>query len=114
MNFSDFFKSLKLDTWYKVFVYLGGIFLTVSFFLEVKGITNWQLQLLAGGIFFLGVGEWKNHKVLSGIKPPNVYTGPAALVSTTVRKPDFFGLFFDFVGLALLGLGVWSIIKPLI
>ena len=56
MSIGDFFKGLILDAWYKAFMYIGGIALLLSFFLDVKGITNAQLQLMAGGVFLLGIG----------------------------------------------------------
>lgn len=110
MSIGDFFKGLILDAWYKAFMYIGGIVLLLSFFLDVKGITNAQLQLMAGGMFLLGIGEWKNHKAESWIKPPNVYTGPAALITQTVWRPDIIGLVLDLIGLVLLVMGAVSII----
>ncbi len=109
MDFSGFFKSLVIDSWYKVFVYLGGIILLISFFVEVKGISNSQLQLLSGGCFFLGMGEWKNHTTISWIKPPNVYTGGAMLLEKVIWRPTLIGIVFDLVGFYLLYLGVKSL-----
>ncbi len=109
MNLSDFLKNLQLDTWYKAFMYIGGIVLVGSFFLEVKGITNTQLQLVSAGLFFIGIGEWKNHKSESFIKPPNAYTGPAALITHSVWKPDLIGLLLDVAGLVLMIMGIRSI-----
>jgi len=111
MGLPDIFLNLKIDRWYKVFVYLGGFVLVVSLFVEVRGITNAQLQLISSGFFFIGIGEWKNHKVASWIKPPNVYTGPTALVQVPIRKADLFGICLDIIGLTLIILGVWNIIK---
>ncbi len=111
MGFSDIFQNLKIDTWYKVFVYLGGVVLVISLFVEVKGITNTQLQLLSAGCFFIGIGEWKNHKVEVWTKPPNVYTGPAALIQVPIRKADMIGIILDVVGLVLIIFGGWNIIK---
>jgi len=111
MDVKDFLKSLAIDAWYKAVMYLGGVLLTISFSLEVKGLTNHQLQLLAGGAFFFGLGEWKNHKVATWIKPPSAYTGGPALMSATVRKADFLGLVLDIVGFTLIVLGIVSIIR---
>lgn len=110
MNVSDILKGLLIDSWYKALMSIGGIALVGSFFFEVQGITNRQLQMIAAGLFFLGLGEWKNHKEESYIKPPNVYTGPTALITVTSWKPDVIGLFFDLLGIILLISGVWSII----
>jgi hypothetical protein len=110
MSIGDFFKGLVLDAWYKAFMYVGGIALLLSFFLDVKGLTNSQLQLIAGGIFLIGIGEWNNHKKDSWIKPPNAYTGPTALITQTVWRPDLFGLALDLLGVALLITGAVSIV----
>jgi len=112
MNLGDLLKSLALDTWYKATMYLGGVILAFSFFVDVKGITNAQLQLLAGGAFLVGLGEWKNHKVVSWFKPPNVYTGGPALMSAPVRQPDALGLLLDLTGCVLVVLGIVNIVRP--
>jgi len=110
MSLGDFFKSLAIDTWYKALVYIGGIVLVLSFFIEVKGISNSQLQLISGGVFILGLGEWKNHKFLPMIKPPNAYTGPAMFMNVPVWKPDPVGLLLDLAGIALVVAGARAII----
>lgn len=102
-------KGLALDRWYKVLIMIGGTLLVVAFFKEVKGITNVQLQLLSAGVLLVGLGEWKNHKVASYIKPPNFYTGPTALISYPVREADFVGLILELTGAALIARGAWSI-----
>lgn len=110
MSPPDTFKSLKLDTWYKALVYLGGVTFLFALFVDVKGITNGQLQLLSLGIFLIGIGEWKNHKTANWIKPANVYTGGAALMSAKVRHPDPFGRVCDILGFVLIVLSVILII----
>lgn len=110
MSVPDVFKNLVLDTWYKALVYIGGLGFIVSLFAEVKGLTNGQAQLLTLGFFLIGIGEWKNHKTASWFKPPNVYTGGAALMSAKVRQPDGFGLTCDVLGVLLMFIGIVSVI----
>lgn len=102
MDASELLKQFKIDVWYKAFVYLGGIVFAFSLFVDVKGLTNSQVQLLSGGAFLLGIGEWKNHKLHSWIKPANAYTGGAALMTETVRQPDFVGIALDLIGTGLM------------
>ncbi len=111
MDVTDLLKSFVIDTWYKAIVYLGGAVFAFSVFFEVKGLTNSQLQLLSGGAFLVGIGEWKNHKVAAWIKPPNAYTGGAALMQRTVRNPDFVGILLETVGIALVLVGAWRILR---
>jgi hypothetical protein len=55
----------------------------------------------------------ENHKTLAWFKPPNVYTGGAALMQTKVRQADVFGILLDVVGVVLLLVGFWKIIARL-
>lgn len=111
MDIGDLLKQLELDVWYKVFILIGSVALVASLFLPVQGISNSQLQMLAGGILLVGLGEWKNHKLQSVIKEANAYTGPAALLTYSVRKPDLFGVILELAGVALLTISVVSIIR---
>jgi hypothetical protein len=111
MDIGDFLKGLAIDAWYKALMYLGGAIFAVSLFVDVKGIGNVTVQFLSGGAFLLGLGEWKNHKIQSWIKPPNAYTGGAALMSSTVRKPDFVGIVLAILGVVLLCVAAWRIVR---
>jgi hypothetical protein len=106
MDISKLLSNLKIDVWYKALFYIGSLCLVGSLFVDVKAITNGQLQLLSAGAMCIGLGEWKNHKVASWIKPPNVYTGGPALMSAPIRCPDVLGIVFDLIGIALLVIGV--------
>jgi len=111
MDLPEPLKSLKLDTWYMVIMYLGGFAFIVSLVAPVKGMTNSQLELLSGGAFLCGLGEWKNHKVKSVFKPPNAYTGPAGIMQWTERSPDFLGILFDVVGIGLMALSILRMVR---
>lgn len=104
MSFSNIFASLAIDRWYKAFVYLGGSVLIVGFFVEAKGITNAQLQMLSGGVFLFGIGEWKNHKVA-------VRREGCGFLEIPVRSADWLGITLDFIGVVLIILGMGSIMK---
>ena len=99
MTAPDLLKNLKLDEYYMVFIYLGAFFLVISFFIPIQWLSNEQLGLFAFGILCVGLGEWKNHKLISKIKPPNAYTGGAALIEYKIRMPDFIGNLLIFIGL---------------
>jgi len=108
----DILNKLALDAWYKVLVYVGAIFFGVGLLNDVRVITNGQLMLLGSGLFFIGVGEWKNRKVISEFKEANAYTGPAGILSAKIRKPDMLGRLFDAIGVLLVVLAVWQIVEP--
>ena len=99
---SDFLKNLALDSWFKVCIYLGGILVICSMFFEPKWLTNEQIGFAGLFLLFLGLGEWKNEKKEYDIKPPNAYTGPAAFLEFTVRRPDGLGITFLLLSLVFL------------
>jgi hypothetical protein len=109
VDVGGFLKSFALDTWYKALMYAGALLFAVGLTVNVRGITNGEALLIGFGFFAIGLGEWKNHKVASWFKPPNVYTGPAAFMEAPVRKADALGLFLDFCGVVSLCIGVWHI-----
>jgi hypothetical protein len=110
MNPGNLLSALALDAWYKVTMYVSGVVLILALFLDVKGIQPANLQLLALGVLLLSLGEWKNHKVQSYIKPPNVYTGPTALIEATVRKPDLVGVLLVLSGAGFIVLGILRVL----
>ena len=70
-----------------------------------------QLILFSFGILLIGLGEWKNHKNCSWIKPPNAYTGPATVIKTKSRTADLVGVIFNFIGIVLIILAFIDLIK---
>ena len=109
MEPSGIFKNLSLDMWYKALVYVGGIILILSIFMEVKGIANIHVQLLSLGVFLIGLGEWKNHKIQLITRSPSI-TDPGALIQAYVRKNDLFGVILEIVGGFCLVVGLISVI----
>lgn len=105
----DIFKNLELDAWYMVLICLGGLIFVFSLFVPTQWISNKQAILLSSGMLLIGLGEWKNHKYHSWIKPPNVYTGPTAFIQTKVRQSDPLGLILDGIGTILIIFGVLSL-----
>ena len=110
MDIPKLLEKLSLDAWYKVLILIGFTLFVISLLFEIHGITNKQLLLLSGGLFLIGLGEWKNHKIITGIKPPNAYTGPAAIISQTKWLPDVIGVIMDLIGILMLVLFICSIL----
>ena len=109
---SEILNKLALDAWYKVLIYVGAIFFSLGLLKDVHVITNGQLMLLSSGLFFVGIGEWKNRKVGSEFKTANAYTGPAGIISAEIRQPNMLGQLFNIIGALLFVLAVWQISEP--
>lgn len=101
MSLGNLFKNFAIDSWYKSLIYIGGIITIASLFFETKAMTNQRALLLGLSILLIGLGEWKNHKIFSQFKPPNVYTGPAGIIKYPIRMPDIIGISLDFLGMLL-------------
>lgn len=110
-DLGDALKAFAIDTWYKAFGVVGAIAFVVALFVEMKGLNNGQVQLIGAGAFLFGlVGQWKNETTETAIKPPNAYTGPAAIMTRTVRRATFLGVILEVVGVLLMVIGVWKIL----
>jgi len=99
---SNFLENLKIDRWYKVFIYLGTFLFIISLFSTTHWLTNKQTGLLGLALFFIGLGEWKNEKVAVMFKPSNAYTGPAGFLQWPIRKMDLIGIIMLLVGIVFL------------
>ncbi len=104
-----FLKKFVTDAWYKVFIVLGVVLFAVSLIFELKGITN-IAQLFAGGFFFLGIGEWINHKDLPAVFELGTFT---LFITKTSWKPKILGLVFDILGIFLFFIGINLILNYL-
>jgi hypothetical protein len=111
MNPGDFLKDLKLDSWYKALVYVGGVVLLLSLFVPVQGIAPMRVQAMSLGGMLFGLGVWKCQKHESFIKPPNVYTGPTALITITRWYPDPIGLMLNLAGVVSFSLGFFGVVR---
>jgi|GEM_PF-1079216 len=101
MTYSNTFGNLKLDSWYKIFVLIGGLGFLLSLVLPMQAITNRQAMFLCLGILLIGLGEWKNNKILVQYVEANWESG-AHYLSTPIRKPDLLGNGLIIIGIFLL------------
>jgi hypothetical protein len=86
-------------------MYVGLVLFIIGLTVEVRGIPNQELLLLSSGLFFIGLGEWKNHKTAACFKEANACTGGPGLMQAKVRSPDVIGLLLDGAGFLLMALG---------
>lgn len=101
---------LKAEYWYHVFVLLGSAGVLVSLMIETKGITNSQALLLSLGVLFIGLGEWINHPLQTGLMRSSVYAPGGGIVKGHPRNSNLLGWLFDFLGFSLIGTGLYKII----
>ncbi len=105
-----FLSGLKIEHWYHVFIIFGVFGAITALTFEFKGITNTDAFLLFFGIFFIGIGEWINHPLKTGIIPPNIYTAGGGIIKWHPRKNKLLGMFFDILGIILISIAIYKII----
>lgn len=109
-----FLESLKIDTWWKVVLLLGSGAIFMSLTIKADFLQNKHLFGLGMGMLIIGISYWIAEKKYSTIKPPNVYTGPTALISwKEIHHNPITGimLIFGFILICLFG---FLIVKNLI
>lgn len=111
MNFSE---NLKIDTWWKVVLLLGMCAVFMSLTIKVNFIQNKHLFGLGMGMLMVGVSYWIAEKKFSTIKPPNVYTGPAALISWKKINHNLITGIILAIGLTLTCLFGFLVVKNLV
>ena len=102
-------KNLKIDYWYKALLVAGVASLFLSLTVELKEIGNNIVQLISLGAIFIGLGEWINHPLQTRILPPGPHYSGWLKGQGYLRSNSFLGIAFDFVGVTLIGLGLYKL-----
>lgn len=105
--------TLKIEHWYHVFIILGCVGMIVSLVFDLKGVANIDAFLLFTGVMLIGVGEWINHPLQTGIVRPNVYAPGGGIVRGHPRKNKFIGVSFDILGVVALAAAAYKIVKSM-
>ena len=109
-----FLDAIKLDKWWKLVLYIGIGAVVASLYFQISFIENKHLFGLGIGMFLIGLSLWIAEQHFSAIKPPNVYTGPTALISWTEIRHNPVTIILFLLGLIFIGLFGFLILKNLI
>lgn len=107
-------ENLKLDLWYGIVLYVGVLMIAASLFFEVDFLKEKHLFGFGLGMFLVGISFWIAEKYAHSFKPPNFYTGGAALISWKIIKHNPISIIILLLGLGLIGLFGFLIVKSLI
>lgn len=110
----SFLENLKLDSWWKAIFYLGVAGIASSFLFSPNFIQQKHMFGFGLGMVVIGIAYWIAEKEYSAIKPPNAYTGPAAILTWKAIKHNPVTVILLLVGLGLIGLFGFLIVKNLI
>ena len=109
-----FLENLKLNKWYALVLYLGVLFIIASLYFTINFLDARYLFGLGVGMVMVGLSFLIAEKTLSTIKPPNAYTGGAAWISWKEIHHNFFTLGLLIIGLVLICIFGFLVIKSLI
>lgn len=91
-------SNLAIDYWYKAVLVIATCVLIAALSVEMQGVENNVVQLLAMGLILVGLGEWINH-------PLQVSIAPAYKITSYRRSSSFGGNLLDLIGVVLMVIG---------
>jgi hypothetical protein len=110
----SFLENLKLDEWWKAVFYLGVAGIASSFLFDPEFLQQKHMFGFGLGWVLVGISFWIAEKEYSAIKPPNAYTGPAAVLTRKVIEHNPVTVIILVAGLGLIGFFGFLIVKALI
>ena len=110
----EILKNLKLNTWYGITLYLGVLLIAASLFFKIDFLHNSHLFGLGFGAILIGLSFNISEKENSYIKPPNFYTGGPALITYKTIEHNLFTIILLLIGVVLVLLFGFLIVKDLI
>ena len=96
--------KLALDYWYKVLMVAGFAVFLLAGAGYLHALPTKPTLLISLGVFLFGLGEWCNH-------PLQEQLGIGYKITGHPRNASFSGLVFDLIGLALIGAGIWHMLR---
>lgn len=110
LGMSNPLHNLKIDYWYKAALVVGAVVLITALTVELKGVENSIVQLIALGTILVGIGEWINHPLQTQIVPPSPRNPTWLKGEGYLRKNSALGLLFVISGVGFIGLGIWKLV----
>ena len=90
-------SNLKIDILYKALIPLGGFLMVLAIVYSNESITTKELFLIGGGLFLIGIGEWKSTKFYTKFVSETAYN-PFMRITQPFRSNDPLGMFLDVLG----------------
>lgn len=88
-------STMVIDYWYKILPVIGTITLIASLTVDMKVADNPTVMFVSIGVIFIGIGEWINHPLRTGIIP-------GAQITTYNRINTFWGNIWDLIGAVII------------
>ena len=105
-------QNLKMKWWHAVLIVASFSTFELALFVRTVVFDNFTVVLIALGFFFIGLGEFANQSFQEGI----AFDKNGKRIGTIrrdARVPVLPGYILDFIGLALILIGLIHVILPL-
>jgi hypothetical protein len=103
-------SKLALDYWYQVLMVVSIMVFLLSGAGLLKAFPTAPTALISLGGFWIGLGEWVNHPLQTGLLPRSAYY-PSGIVSGHPRRPSALGSFFLLFGFILVAWGIYKLFR---
>ena len=107
-------EKLKIDRWFGIVLYLGVLLIAASLFTNVTFIEKKHLFGFGLGAVFIGLSYFIAEKYIRVFKEASYLTGGAGILSTKVIKHNVVSIIVLIIGIVLVGLFGFLIVKALI
>jgi hypothetical protein len=97
-------SKLALDYWYQVLMVVCVIVFLLAGAGVLKAFPVAPTAAISAGGFFVGLGEWINHPLQTAVTAIGFAHGHP-------RKNSLIGVFFLLLGLALIGFGIYRVVR---
>ena len=101
-------SKLKLDYWYHVLMAVSCVVFLLAGVGLLHEFPTVPTVLMSLGVFCVGLGEWINHPLQTGLLRASAYY-PAGVVTGHPRNPSLLGYAFLFFGVALAVVGGYKL-----
>lgn len=92
-------EKLKLNTWYDMVLLIGIIAVSTAYYFEKDFIEEKHVLGFGIGLIIVAISMKMSEKEVTKIKPPNAYTGGAALITWKENRHNLFSILLLIVGI---------------
>jgi len=100
-------SKLSLDYWYQVIMVVCALVFLLCGSGLLKAFPVLPTALMSAGGFFIGMGEWINHPLQTGLLRATVYN-MGGVITSHPRNNSFLGVVFVLAGLGLVAVGAYK------
>ena len=108
MSITNPLEKLTIEYWYHALMIIGIVVFLLAGAGILKSFPLIPTSTISLGLFFFGLGEWRNHPLQTSLQPASLLF-PAGIITGHPRSPSIIGIAFELVGIILIGFGIYKL-----